>query len=114
MGTNTVQARLRRARRAADLPAGTTPHTLRHSYATHLLEEGVCIRVISACLGHSSIHITLLYANVTPPSEKRVRLVVESLLAAGREAEAPEPHWEALREQSEPGVSDGENAVRGR
>lgn len=78
---NTVQHRVRLARRAAGLPERVTPHTLRHCYATHLLEAGVCIRVISACMGHSSLKITLRYAGITPGSEAWARAAAAGLLA---------------------------------
>ena len=81
MAAGTVQTRLRRARMAASLPAHTTPHALRHSYATHMLEEGVCIRVISACLGHTLLQTTLLYARVTAASEERAREAAARLVA---------------------------------
>jgi site-specific recombinase XerD len=55
LGAGSVQRCMRLARAEAQLPAATTPHTLRHSYATHMLEEGVSIRLISAYLGHSSL-----------------------------------------------------------
>lgn len=53
------------ARRAGIKKEGVTTHTLRHSYATHLLEEGVALPTIQEWLGHSSIESTRLYSHVT-------------------------------------------------
>jgi site-specific recombinase XerD len=51
------------------LPPGTHVHTLRHCYATHLLEEGVDIRLISAYLGHASLETTMVYVHLTAVNE---------------------------------------------
>jgi site-specific recombinase XerD len=79
MGPGSVQHCLRLAVAAAQLPKGTCVHTLRHSYATHLLDAGVSIRLISAYLGHTSLETTLIYAHLTAANEAGARAVLEQL-----------------------------------
>ena len=73
------QNTFRRARASSGLPAEATVHTLRHCYATHLLEEGVSLRLLSQDLGHASLETTLLYTHLTPLNEARTRAALDLL-----------------------------------
>lgn len=67
---DTVRAALSKAAKGAWIKKHVTPHVLRHSFATHLLDEGTDVHVVRQLLGHASISTTARYARVT---QKRVR-----------------------------------------
>ena len=79
MSVSSVQMAFRLAREAVGLKPLATVHTLRHSYATHLLEEGVSVRLISQYLGHESLETTVIYTHLTAVSEAKTRTALETL-----------------------------------
>ncbi len=75
----TVQRACRDAVAAAGLDPSVTVHTLRHSFATHLLEQGVDIRVIQDLLGHRNITSTTRYARVAVNAIRQIQSPLERL-----------------------------------
>jgi integron integrase len=74
-----LQRALRDAAAAADVPKHVTVHTLRHSFATHLLMQGVNIREVQELLGHKSVETTMIYTRVVRTMGSRPKSPLDTL-----------------------------------
>jgi integrase/recombinase XerC len=72
MNARAVQLLLKRYLALAELPSDLTPHKLRHSYATHLLNAGADLRVVQELLGHASLNTTQVYTHVSVARLKEI------------------------------------------
>jgi site-specific recombinase XerD len=82
VAVSTVQGALRSAKRAAGIQKrGVSVHTLRHSYATHLLEAGVNLRVIQRYMGHTRLETTMIYLHLTTKGQEDAYKIIDQLMA---------------------------------
>lgn len=79
LSVKTIQEIIARSANRAGMQKRITPHTLRHSYATHLLEQGTDIRIIQKLLGHASTKTTEIYTHVSRGLIGNVRTPLDTL-----------------------------------
>lgn len=82
MSVASVQEAFALARQQSGIHPEATVHTLRHCYATHLLEAGINLRQLRDYLGHRSLDTTLIYTHLTALSEARTQAVLQGLYQA--------------------------------
>jgi len=121
LSATTVQKSCKRAALEAGIPKHVTPHTLRHSHATALLEAGVDLLTIQRLLGHRSFSTTLIYLHVRRPHLESIQSPLDLLpldqcprfgelpAPPGRPESAPPPHGKG---QAAPGATPPENSTR--
>ena len=102
LSQRSIQEKVRRYSVKAALPSGVHTHTLRHSYATHLLEGGADLRVVQELLGHASPATTQIYTHVTNSQARQVYMDAHPR-AQSAAANGPEADYNAqVEEEADP------------
>ena len=79
ISTRSVRLVCKQAAKKVQLSKRVSPHTLRHSFATHLLEDGVDLRTIQVLLGHRDLKTTTIYLHLSPTAAASTRSPLELL-----------------------------------
>jgi site-specific recombinase XerD len=89
MTTRQLHRACHAAAQAAGIEKNVSPHTLRHSFATHLLEQNIDVRVIQVLLGHAKIDSTALYTRVATKTIQQVMSPLEQIAVKLKEMRLP-------------------------
>lgn len=81
MNESSMQKAFRAALRESGIHKNATVHTLRHSYATHLLEAGLNLRIIQSYLGHASPATTAIYTHLTSTTDAQAINKINEIVA---------------------------------
>jgi integrase/recombinase XerD len=77
-----VQQMIWQAAKIAKIPKHVHPHTLRHSFATHLIEDGYTVNEVQTLLGHNSVRTTMTYLHMAKPAVSHVKSPLDSMCEA--------------------------------
>ena len=77
---SSISAIIKKASQKAGITKHVTPHVLRHSFATHLMDQGVETRFIQTLLGHRSLETTAMYTHVSTRSIQKIKSPLDTLL----------------------------------
>jgi integrase/recombinase XerD len=80
LSTATIRKIVEKSRKKAKLNKRVHPHTLRHSHATHLLEQGTDLRIIQKLLGHLDIKTTQIYTHISKQSIKKIKSPIDEII----------------------------------